>query len=55
VELAATFEEAVRSAESHRDIIAHFGRFPHRNRALGRATTPAEAQWLAEGGDTFSQ
>jgi uncharacterized protein (DUF924 family) len=54
-ELARTFEDAVRSAESHRDIIANFGRFPHRNRALGRSTTPAEEQWLAGGGDTFSQ
>ena len=34
----------------HRDIIARFGRFPHRNPALGRHTTPAEAAFLAAGG-----
>lgn len=34
----------------HRDIIARFGRFPHRNLALGRDTTPEEARFLAEGG-----
>jgi uncharacterized protein (DUF924 family) len=33
-------------AAVHRDIIAKFGRFPHRNRALGRATTPAEQDFL---------
>jgi uncharacterized protein (DUF924 family) len=37
-------------AEIHRDIIARFGRFPHRNACLGRATTPEEATFLAEGG-----
>ena len=34
----------------HRDIIARFGRFPHRNAVLGRATTPAEQAFLEEGG-----
>jgi uncharacterized protein (DUF924 family) len=34
----------------HRDIIARFGRFPHRNAVLGRATTPAEQGFLEEGG-----
>ena len=37
-------------ALAHRDIIARFGRFPHRNRALGRATTAAEQVFLDEGG-----
>jgi len=37
-------------ALGHRDIIARFGRFPHRNAALGRATTPAEQAFLDEGG-----
>jgi uncharacterized protein (DUF924 family) len=36
--------------EIHRDIIARFGRFPHRNAALGRATTPAEQAFLDDGG-----
>jgi uncharacterized protein (DUF924 family) len=34
----------------HRDIIAKFGRFPHRNRMLGRDTTPAEQEFLEGGG-----
>jgi uncharacterized protein (DUF924 family) len=37
-------------AELHRDIIARFGRFPHRNSILGRRSTPAELAFLAEGG-----
>lgn len=37
-------------AEGHRDIIRRFGRFPHRNRLLGRETTSDEALFLAEGG-----
>jgi uncharacterized protein (DUF924 family) len=34
----------------HRDIIRRFGRFPHRNAALGRVTTPEEQAFLDEGG-----
>jgi uncharacterized protein (DUF924 family) len=34
----------------HRDIIVRFGRFPHRNRALGRETTPEEQAFLDDGG-----
>ncbi len=34
----------------HRDIIVRFGRFPHRNAALGRVTTPEEQEFLDEGG-----
>ncbi|WP_425415022.1 DUF924 family protein [Phenylobacterium immobile] len=34
----------------HRDIIVRFGRFPHRNAALGRMTTPEEQAFLDEGG-----
>jgi uncharacterized protein (DUF924 family) len=37
-------------AKEHRAIIARFGRFPHRNRALGRETTPEEQAFLDEGG-----
>jgi uncharacterized protein (DUF924 family) len=37
-------------AEIHRDIIAKFGRFPHRNRVLGRSTTPEEQTFLDDGG-----
>lgn len=38
------------SAVEHRDIIARFGRFPHRNPILGRDTTPSEQAFLDEGG-----
>ncbi len=37
-------------AVAHRDVIARFGRFPHRNAALGRVNTPDEQAWLAAGG-----
>ncbi|MDG2529656.1 DUF924 family protein [Caulobacter endophyticus] len=43
-------EDAIKWAIIHRDIIARFGRFPHRNIALGRETTPAEQAFLDEGG-----
>ncbi|GGE27195.1 hypothetical protein GCM10007276_00430 [Agaricicola taiwanensis] len=42
--------DGLRWAEIHRDIIARFGRFPHRNEILGRTTTAEEARFLAEGG-----
>jgi uncharacterized protein (DUF924 family) len=34
----------------HRDVIARFGHFPHRNEVLGRETTPEEQAFLDEGG-----
>ena len=34
----------------HQQIIERFGRFPHRNRYLGRTTTPEEQTWLDAGG-----
>ena len=37
-------------AKAHRDVIARFGRFPHRNAALGRSNTPEEQVWLDAGG-----
>lgn len=43
-------EEALRYAHIHREAIARFGRFPHRNPLLGRETTPEEAEYLASGG-----
>jgi uncharacterized protein (DUF924 family) len=42
--------EGVRYAENHADIIRRFGRFPHRNAALGRATAPDERAFLDDGG-----
>jgi uncharacterized protein (DUF924 family) len=43
-------EDDLKWARLHRDIIARFGRFPHRNAALGRVTTPEEQAFLDEGG-----
>ena len=40
-------------AERHREIIARFGRFPHRNEALGRETTAEEAAFLKEPNSSF--
>ncbi len=37
-------------AERHADIVRRFGRFPHRNSVLGRATTPEEQAFLDGGG-----
>ena len=37
-------------ATAHRDVIVRFGRFPHRNAALGRMNTPEEQAWLDAGG-----
>ncbi|HSE00426.1 MAG TPA: DUF924 family protein [Burkholderiales bacterium] len=40
-------------AGHHRDIIERFGRFPHRNAILGRASTPEEVEFLKEPGSSF--
>jgi uncharacterized protein (DUF924 family) len=42
--------DQLKSAVMHRDVIRRFGRFPHRNAALGRETTPEEQAFLDEGG-----
>ena len=42
--------DALKWAELHADIIRRFGRFPHRNSVLGRATTPEEQAFLDGGG-----
>lgn len=47
---AAGDREAYWWALLHHDAIRRFGRFPHRNRVLGRQTTAAEAEYLATGG-----
>jgi uncharacterized protein (DUF924 family) len=44
---AAGLSENLRFARHHRDIVARFGRFPHRNAILGRTSTPEELAWLA--------
>jgi uncharacterized protein (DUF924 family) len=48
--MTASAEGYLKYAIEHRDIIQRFGRFPHRNRMLGRDTTPEEQAFLDEGG-----
>lgn len=43
-------ENTLDYARQHLDVIRQFGRFPHRNAAVGRESTEAEREWLAEGG-----
>lgn len=50
-----TFETMATFAELHRDIIAQFGRFPHRNELLGRQNTPEEDEYLAGDAPDFGQ
>jgi uncharacterized protein (DUF924 family) len=47
--MADVFSYAVR----HWDIVRRFGRFPHRNAALGRASTPEEIEFLKQPGSGF--
>jgi uncharacterized protein (DUF924 family) len=44
-----TYASFVEFAEKHRDLIRRFGRFPHRNADLGRASTPEEIEFLKDG------
>jgi len=54
-ELESMFASSLAAAQEHRSILARFGRFPHRNRVLGRTSTAEEAEYLAQGGKTFGQ
>ncbi|MEM7293790.1 MAG: DUF924 family protein [Pseudomonadota bacterium] len=42
-------------AIDHKEIVDRFGRYPHRNKALGRVSTPEEIQYLEDGGATYGQ
>jgi uncharacterized protein (DUF924 family) len=48
-----TDERSLAYARLHLEIIAQFGRFPHRNAILGRASTSAERAFLATPGSSF--
>ncbi len=50
-----TFETMVTFAELHHDIIEQFGRFPHRNKLLGRDNTPEEEEYLSGHRPDFGQ
>ena len=47
---AANDDNTLHFALEHRDIIARFGRFPHRNAVLGRESSDDERRFLADGG-----
>jgi len=47
------FRSALDFATKHRDVIRKFGRFPHRNEVLGRASTEEETKFVAEHGRGF--
>jgi uncharacterized protein (DUF924 family) len=49
----STFAGFLDYAHRHREVIARFGRFPHRNRILGRASTAEEAAFLLQPGSSF--
>jgi uncharacterized protein (DUF924 family) len=47
--MARDLSDNLLHAQAHREVIRQFGRFPFRNAAMGRVSTPAEAAWLAAG------
>ena len=52
-QLHGTFQDVLRFAEKHRDIIQEFGRFPHRNEILNRPSTSNETEYLRRGAPSF--
>ena len=46
-------EDNLKFEHLHRDIIVRFGRYPHRNALLGRASTPEEEAFLRQPGSSF--
>ena len=51
----AYVERSIEGWTRHRDIVARFGRFPHRNAVLGRDSTTEELAHLAADGESFGQ
>jgi uncharacterized protein (DUF924 family) len=54
-ELRDQLEAGAEHARQHRDIVERFGRFPHRNAVLGRASTADEEIYLADDAPRFGQ
>jgi len=48
-ELRGILKHSAAQARGHRDVIARFGRHPHRNEILGRTSTPEELAYIARG------
>ena len=51
----AYVERSIEGWTRHRDIVARFGRFPHRNAVLGRDSTAEERAHMAAGGRSYGQ
>jgi uncharacterized protein (DUF924 family) len=49
----ALFDNFLDYARQHRDVVARFSRFPHRNAILGRPSTPEEVEFLTLPGSRF--
>lgn len=49
----ALFDDFLAYARRHHDVVARFGRFPHRNTILGRVSTPDETAFLRQPGSRF--
>jgi uncharacterized protein (DUF924 family) len=54
-DVVASVENNLKYARTHREVVARFGRYPHRNALLGRPSTPDEAAYLAGGAETWGQ
>ncbi len=52
-EVKALLEQTVDYAVRHQEVIARFGRFPHRNKIVGRPSTPEEEEFLKQPGSSF--
>lgn len=50
---SAALAETLKAELAHQAIITRFGRYPHRNRMLGRVSTPEEEAFLLEPGSSF--
>jgi uncharacterized protein (DUF924 family) len=48
-------DRSIKGWTRHRDIVARFGRFPHRNHVLGRPSSRKEVSFLAKNGESFGQ
>lgn len=53
VQIAPDLDQGLDYAQRHREVIAQFGRFPHRNEILGRQSTEAELAFLQKPGSRF--
>ncbi|MFK7955229.1 MAG: DUF924 family protein [Lysobacterales bacterium] len=54
-EYRTEIQSNIEFARKHREVIRQFGRFPHRNEALGRASSAEEVAYLSSGGHRFGQ